>query len=127
VDYLRFYGATWLDASDPTPPEQITSGTGQYVLLPAIDFFSTQTTITPARLNAVLNGEFDFFLVLDQSTRDVLEQYGVHIHRRTYIVAPEELAGVLHNNPLAYTLLPFELLSPPYRRSARRQWNHLGG
>jgi poly-gamma-glutamate synthesis protein (capsule biosynthesis protein) len=115
VDYLRFYGAMWLDAADPIPAEQTTSGSGQYVILPTVDFFSTQTTITAARLESVLNGEFDFFLVLDQSTRDLLERYGVYIHRRTYTVAPDELPAVLHTNPLAYTLLPFELLNPQFR------------
>jgi poly-gamma-glutamate synthesis protein (capsule biosynthesis protein) len=116
VDYLRFYGAFWLDQSAPVPAEeQTTSGGGQYVLLPAVDFFSTQAMITPARLENVYNGDFDFFLVLDRSTYDLLERYGVHINRRTYIVTPDELAAVLHNNPLAWTLLPFEQLNPQYR------------
>jgi poly-gamma-glutamate synthesis protein (capsule biosynthesis protein) len=122
LEYLQFYAESWQEGStsaavSPTPIPLVSyESTQAYTLfLPVVAFPSLRTTIGIERLRAVASGQPDANLVLDEAIHAALQALGVTLSPETTVVASDGLFNVLWRDRSAYTLLPFDMLTPRYR------------
>jgi poly-gamma-glutamate synthesis protein (capsule biosynthesis protein) len=122
LEYLQFYAESWQAASpsmaaSSTPVPLISNESTQayMLLLPVVAFPSLRTTIGFERLRAVATGQPDANLVMDEATVAALQALGVMLSPETAAVPSERLFNTLWRDRSAYTLLPFDALTPRYR------------
>ena len=120
LEYLQFYAANWHGDSaaitvSATPVPSTAGQEAYYLFLPAVSFPSLRTTIGSERLRAVAAGQPDANLIVDEATYAALQQFGVTLSSETQVVASDRLFNTLWRDRSAYTLLPFDSLTPRYR------------
>jgi poly-gamma-glutamate synthesis protein (capsule biosynthesis protein) len=86
-----------------------------YLFLPVVAFPSLQANITMDQLQTIRAGLLDANLVINQSSADQLQSFGVSLDLGTRIVADDSLFTTLWQDRRKYTLLPFNQLTPRYR------------
>ena len=123
ADYLQFYTQTWLNPPDtPLLPDPDTfkftptnGDDSQWELyLPVVAFNSTQSTLSTAELQTILNGEVHQHLYLDNITSDRLRMHKITLNP-TDLVMPEALLSTLWQDRDAFAILPFDQITPRLR------------
>lgn len=114
LEYMQFYTAFWdIPPAASLPPLDLEQGA--YLLLPVVSFPSLQANISLERLRAVADSQSDAKLILAQDTAETLRDFGVVLSKETRIVDSGAVHNLLWADRTAYTLLPFDQLSPRYR------------
>ncbi len=137
ADYLAFYASSWLSAVFPptptappiifatntpnapvdlsTTPAALTSQESWSVFLPAVAFPSLLGSIGLDHLQTLRIGQPDSQLVIDETTAQALQSFGITLSSSTTIVPDDALQNTLWRNRALYTLLAFDRLTTHYR------------
>ncbi|MBI1278100.1 MAG: hypothetical protein GC179_08230 [Anaerolineaceae bacterium] len=138
ADYLAYYAEPWktqIAVPAPTQPPMIfatntpnlptapstatpaaqTNQASWTVFLPAVAFPSLAGNIDLVRLQTLRIGQPDSQLVIDETTSQALQSYGINLSPETAVVPDNALQNSLWRSRKLYTLLAFDRLTTHYR------------
>jgi poly-gamma-glutamate synthesis protein (capsule biosynthesis protein) len=108
---VTFFATNTPDAPTFTPTP--TSERGLY--LPVVAFPSLQTSVSSELLQAIARGEAQPTLILDEEAHEALLQAGVALAPDVRVVGVGALRDALWRDRDAFTLVPFQKLTPELR------------
>lgn len=122
-DYINFYAENWALPAEPIvqitatpmPPRPETAQESVYLLLPVASFPSLQANINGAVLDDLLNGRAVPNLLLTESVHQQLSALNVTLSPEIRLVEDEALYNLLWRDNRAFSLVPFEQVTPRYR------------